>query len=198
MAAVRLLKFLPVLAVLTLVFGAVTIIHMFRARAMRILAARWGFQYIGPAAPKWRNPSHPEISPPLPVWFSLACHPSGKRIRQVWNVIAGQHNGVSVLTFDSVIGRIKGGAPCTLIACQTEQNPFGVVASPDRAMRSDGWTVLHGVWFLQFSWTMSIKRLDNYLNKLRVGSARGPSSWYIPITPTTALAGIATFPPRRS
>jgi hypothetical protein len=164
---VTLLKFLQLLALLTLIFGLVRIIHMFRARAMRSLAARWGFQYIGPHAPKWWNPSHPKISPPVPAWFSLV---SGRRIRQVWNVIEGQQNGVSVLIFDSVIGEFKGGAPCTFIACQTEQNPFGAVTSPDRVIQSRGWTVVHGVWFLWFSWTMSTKRLDDYANKLRFGS----------------------------
>jgi hypothetical protein len=172
---VTLLKFLLVPATVLLIFGVVRIIHMFRARAMRAFAARWGFQYIGPPAPKLWNPSHPKISPPLPAWFSLACHPCGRRIRQVWNVIEGQQNGASVLIFDSVVGEIKGGAPCTLIACQTEQNPFGIVTSPDRVIQSDGWTVLHGVWFLQFSWTMGIKRLGDYVNKLRVGSIREPS-----------------------
>jgi hypothetical protein len=159
-----------VLALLTLILGMVQIIHMFRARAMRALAARLGFQYIGPSAPKWWHPSHPKISPPLPVGFSLACHPSGRRITQVWNLIEGQQNGVSVLVFDSILGWGRGSAPCTLIACQTEQNPFGIVSSPDRVIQSHGWTVVHGVWLLWFSWTMGIKRLEDYVNKLRVGS----------------------------
>lgn len=111
----------------------------FRARAMRALAARWGFQYIGPPASRWFSPTHPKISPPLPVWFSLACHPYGSRIRQVWNVIEGQQNGVSLLIFDSIIGEGKG-VYCTFIACQTEQNPFGTDTSPDRVLQSGGWT----------------------------------------------------------
>ena len=141
---------LPLLLTLTLALGVVRIIHMFRARAMRTLATRWGLRYIGPPAPKWWNPHHPKVRPPLPVRFSLACLLSGTR--QVWNVIEGQQNGVSVLIFDCVIGA-KGGQPCTFIACQTEQNPFGIVTSPDRLIQSHGWTVLHGAWFLWFSWT---------------------------------------------
>jgi hypothetical protein len=50
-AAVTLFKFLQVLALVALILGVVRIVHMFRARAMRALAARWGFQYIGPPAP---------------------------------------------------------------------------------------------------------------------------------------------------
>ena len=56
--------------------------------------------------------------------------------------------------FDGVIGEYKGGAPCTVIACQTEKNPFGIVSSPYRLIQSPGWTFVHGVWFLWFSWTM--------------------------------------------
>lgn len=162
-----LLNFLSVLAGVSLILGVVQIIHLFRARAMRALAARWGFQYIGPPAPKLWNPSHLRSVPLSRLGFPLV-HPSGRRIRQAWNVIEGQQNGVSVLIFDSVLGEIKGGAPCTLIACQTEQNPFGIVISPDRVIQSNGWTVLHGVWFLQFSWTMGIRHIEDYVSKLRL------------------------------
>lgn len=170
MAAVILLKYLLVLAAVSLIFGALRIVQLFRARAMRALAARWDLKYIGPPAPKWWNPPHLKISPPLPVWFS-EFYPSGRRVRQVWNVIEARQNGVSVFIFDAVVGEYRGGAPCTVIACQTEQNPFGAVSSPVRVIQSHGWTVLHGVWFLQFPWTMGIKRLDNYVKELRARSA---------------------------
>jgi hypothetical protein len=159
-----------------LMLVVVRIVHMLRARAMRALAARWGFHYIGPPAPKWWTSSDPKVRPPLPVWFSQACHPCGRRITQVWNLVEGQQNGISILVFDSVLGEGRGSAPCTLIACETEQNPFGVVSPPDRAIQSHGCTVVHGVWFLWFSWTMGLKRLDDYMSKLRAGSVREPSS----------------------
>ena|SRR5215469_5488615 len=162
-----LISLLWVFVGVSLVSVALRIIHLFRARAMRALAARWGFQYIGPPVPNWWNPAHPKISPPLPAWFPLACRPSG--LRQVWNVIEGQQNGVSVLIFDSIVGS-KGGHGYTVIACQTEQNPFGRVTSSDRVIQSHGWTVVHGVWFLFFSWTMGTKRVDKYMNGLRFGS----------------------------
>lgn len=164
-----LLKCLLLVAAVALLQGALRIMHMFRAQAMRALATRWGFQYIGPPAPKWWNPLHLHISPPLPVWLH-DFYPSGRQIRQVWNAIEGHQNGVSVLIFDSVVGQ-RGGQPCTLVACQTEQNPFGLVKSADRVIQLHGWTVLHGVWFLWFSWEMGIKRLDNYVKELRVRSA---------------------------
>jgi len=167
MAAVILLRYLLMLAAVPLISVGLRIMHLFRARAMRNLAARWGLQYIGPAAPRWWNPSRLRISPPLPNWLSQF-RPSGRRIRQVWNVVEGEQNGVTILIFDTIVGQYRGGAPCTMVACQTEQNPFGMVSSRDRVIQSYGWTVLHGAWMLWFPWTMSIKRLDNYVMELRV------------------------------
>jgi hypothetical protein len=50
---VTLLNFLPAVAVVTLLFGVVTILFVFRARSMRALAAKWGFKYIGPRTPSF-------------------------------------------------------------------------------------------------------------------------------------------------
>lgn len=169
-----LLKFLPALAVLTLIVGVVRISLMFRARAMRALAARCGLRYIGPPAFRWWGfPPVPKISPPVPLPFSLAWWPANK-IRQVWNVIEGQQEGVSVLVFDSFIGIGKSGVYRTFFACKTEQSPFGIDTSPDRVVQSGEWVILHRVPpFLEVpwaTWTMGIQRLEDHLNKLRVGS----------------------------
>jgi hypothetical protein len=164
---VTLLKFLPAVAVLALFFGVVSILFMFRARSMRALAARWGFQYVGPRAPNFLGfRSFPKVKVPLPVSFPRAGYPVGE-IRQAWNVIEGQQNGVSVLIFDGVVGE---RTYCTFLACQTKQNPFGIDTSPGRVIQSGGWTVLCRVRYLQIPWTMGIEHLDNHLNKLRVGS----------------------------
>jgi hypothetical protein len=74
-----------VLAAVSLISGALRIVHMFRARAMRDLADRWGLQYIGSPAPKWWNPFHLKISPPLPGWLS-EFHPTGRRTRRAARV----------------------------------------------------------------------------------------------------------------
>ena len=81
----------------------------------------------------------------------------------------GRQNGVSVLIFDAVLGA-KGGSGRTFIACQTEQNPFGIITSLDRVIQSHEWTVLYGVKFLLFTWPMGIQRLDHHMKKLRFGS----------------------------
>jgi hypothetical protein len=174
-AAVTLLKFLPVLAALTLVVAVVRISLMFRARAMSALAARWGLRYVGPRAFRWWGfPPLPKTKPPVPVPFSLTWWPANK-IRQVWNVIEGQQEGVSVLIFDSFIGIGKSGVYRTFFTCKTEQSPFGIDASPaNRVVQSRGWTILYrSPPFLEVpwaTWTMGIKRLEGYLKKLRVGS----------------------------
>jgi hypothetical protein len=164
-----LFKFLPAITVLALLFGVISSLYMFRARSMRGLAARWAFQYVGPLAPNfWGFRSFPKTRLSLPVSFPRAGYPAGE-IRQVWNVIEGQQNGVSVLVFDSVLGAGRG-VYCTVIACQTKQNPFGRDTSPGRVIQSGGWTVLCRVRYLQIPWTMGTQRLDNEMNKLRVGS----------------------------
>ena len=159
---------LLMIAIVAVILGAVRIVHVFRGRAMRTFAARWGFRYIGPPAPPqwWWNPDHFHVEPPLPSWISTF-HPSGQRIRQVWNVIQTRQNDASMFIFDAVVGEYRGGHPCTLIICQTDQNPFGTVSSADRVVQSHGWTVLHGSWLLWFCWTMGTKRIGAYMNSLR-------------------------------
>jgi hypothetical protein len=142
--------------------GAVRIMHFFRARAMRRFASRRGLRYIGPTAPPqwWFITSRPKIPSPLPGWISRL------GISQAWNIIEGKDNGTSVFVFDGISGGFRG-QPCTYIACQTEQSPFGMSTSVEPVIQMHGWTVLHGVWFLWFSWLMGIGRLDRHFNNLR-------------------------------
>lgn len=145
-----------------------------RAKRMRALAARWGFQYIGPSVLRfsklWFSSSH-EVSPPLPASFSLRGYPI-ENIRQVWNVIEGHQNGVLLLIFDSFLKGGKAGWYCTFIARQTEQNPFGTDTSRNRVIQTGGWTVFYRIPFLQtpWPWTMGIQRLDDYVKRSQVGS----------------------------
>lgn len=164
-----LLELLIALAPLTLAVGVVKVSLMFRARAMQTVASKWGFQYIGPTAFRWGFLSMPKIRPPLPASLSLDWYPSNE-IRQVWNVIEGRQNGVSVLIFDGFFGTRTW---CTFIAWQTEQNPFGRNTATNRVIQSNGWTVLYRIPVLQTpwaTWTMGIRHLEDTLNKLRVGS----------------------------
>jgi hypothetical protein len=155
---------LYLVVMLLLILGAMRIVHMFRGRAMRALAAKWGFQYIGPPAPPswWWNPSFKTGSPPVGTYHF---HPLGFNISQVWNVIEGKRNGIAVLIFDGIMGS-KGGQPCTFIACKAERYPFAADTPRELVVQSRGWTVLNAVWFLWFSWTMGTRRINFHVNDL--------------------------------
>ena len=159
---VRSQYFLSLAFMLLLILGVVRIAHMFRARAMRAFAAKWGFQYIGPSAPPswWWNPPYKVGSPPVGTYHF---HPAGFAIKQVWNVIEGQRNGTAVLIFDGIMGS-KGGQPCTFIACKVEQYVFAADTPRERVVPSREWTVLCGSWFLWFSWTMGTRRIDHHVD----------------------------------
>ena len=179
MSAVILLKFLPALAVIALIVGLVRTSLLFRARAMRAFAARCGLQYIGPSAFRWRYSwgrgglTVRKIKPLIPIPFSLAWSP-GNEIRQVWNVIEGQQNGMPIVIFDSVIEGYRD-IYRTFIACKTEQNPFERDKLRDNVVQSHGWTIVYRVPFPLpvpwATWSMSIKRLEGHLNMLQVGSS---------------------------
>lgn len=144
------------------ILGAVRIMHFIRARAMRQLASKWGFRYIGPTAPPqwWWNTSRPKIPAPLPGRFSHL------GVSQAWNIIEGENNGTPVFVFDGISVGFRS-QPRTYIACQTDQSPFPLTTSAERLIQIHGWSVLHGVWFLWFSWFMGIGRLNRHLSYLR-------------------------------
>jgi hypothetical protein len=175
---VILLKFLPAFAAVGLVVGVVRISLMYRARAMRDLASRWGLQYFGPSAFRWRYSFGPhflsltKIEPAVPVPFSLGWWPANE-IRQIWNLIEGQQGGVSVVVFDCFIGEGRGMYR-TFFACKTEDNLFVVDKRRDRVIHSDGWTILHRTPFpLEVpwsTWSIGIQRIEDHLSKLLLGS----------------------------
>lgn len=149
--------FIPILVVAA-AFGSLQIFHQLRARVLRNLAAKWGFRYLGPPPPKWwwgrtRSIVHPPIQ-------------TGLRITRVWNVIEGKKDGFTVQIFDVLLGEGRGSQPCTLIACQTEKNPFETSTSTIRVLKKQGWTVLYGVWFLWLCWTMSVNRIDRLISQM--------------------------------
>jgi len=157
---------LKIFAILVAFYGALQVFYVVRTRAMRSLAARWNFRYIGPPPPRgWWFVTHPIVRPPVPSWVSHLTL-SGQRVTRVWNVVEGTRDGMAVVIFDVVLGERRSSHPCTFIACQTEQDPFQALASVDRVLESHGWMVLHGVWFLWFSWTMRVSRIDKHIGNL--------------------------------
>ena len=157
-----------ILAVLAVLAGSLAwfyTLQFFRFKAMRVLASRWGFQYLDRA---------------LPASFSLTCDPFDC-IARVWNVIEGQRNGISVLVFDSMIRGGKGNYR-TFIAVQTEKQAFHLLAlrapfardgklCSGKTAQGDGWTAFyrHGLWINIASfrgWTMSIQQIEDHLENL--------------------------------
>lgn len=160
-----------ILAVPVIVAGILAVlrtVHWFRGRAMFALASRLGFRYIGPRAPAtwWWNPSEGRTGPKLPSWVSNV-HPCGLQVRQIWKVMEGQRNGVSILIFDAIYGS-KGGQPFTVVVCRTEQDPFLSASSAERAIQSHGWAALYGSLLLLFSWTMRTRRIAEHINNLQL------------------------------
>jgi hypothetical protein len=152
--------YLTILLIVALV-GGLRLIYCFRAFAMRRFASRWGFRYIGPAIPpRWWDISRPTIHAPLP---SPLCSNLG--IAQAWNIIEGKYKGTTLFIFDG-LSTGYSSQPRTQIACQTDEDPFPLTTSVETVSQIRGWTVLDGVWFLWFSWLMSIRRLERHLRYL--------------------------------
>ncbi len=154
--------FLDVALVVAAILGALRIWYFFRARAMRRLAARWGFRYLGPTAPPqwWFSTSSHKIPAPLPGWFYQL------GISQAWNIIEGKNNGTSVFIFDGLSDGFRS-RPYTFIACRTEQDPFPITTSIEPVIPIRGWTVLRGLRFFAFSWVMGIRRIDRHLRYMQ-------------------------------
>ena len=151
--------FLKLVLEVAAILAAVRVFHFFRARAMHRLAAKWGFQYLGPTAPLqwWFIPSHPLIPASLPGQLSRL------GVSQAWNILEGKNKGSSIFIFDGILGSYKG-RPYTYIACQTEESPFPIPTSGEPVEQMRGWTVLHGVSFGLLSWFMTIRRLDRHID----------------------------------
>ena len=165
------LTLLNVVFVVVAILGALRIVYFFRARAMRRFALRWDLRYVGPSAPPqwWFNTSRPKVPSPLPGWISHL------DISQAWNIIEGKNNGTSVFIFDGLSDGFRS-QPRTYIACQTEQSPFGMSTSVEPVIQMHGWTVLHGVWFLWFSWLMGIGGLID-ISAIYGRNSNADSNW---------------------
>lgn len=178
MTALRsLITIAEVIVVLLGIFGGFLWANFtLRARSMRSLAAKWRFEYVGPASPKLEFLVYmPKIKPLLP--FPL----KGGRlndVRQVWNVIEGERGGIRIRIFDGLfwLGFGDRSQYCTFIACETERNPFGCDAAShrvfqkERISQSAGWTILRHEPIILINpfttWTMSTRRIETHLSNL--------------------------------
>lgn len=161
------IRFLSVTVMFALVFASYWANMIFRARAMRALAARRGLRYLGPPRPKWGG--LPKIKPRIPLvrnWYPA------NEIRQVWNVIEGEQDDVPILIFDSVFGPFGMNTYefCTFLACKAQENPFEKDRRGEHTVRTREWRVLYcsRYWYGNFRyWTLSIPRLERQLDLVR-------------------------------
>jgi hypothetical protein len=148
--------FLGVLGLFAAVIACNKIVESVRARAMRSLALRRGFQYLGG---------------PLPTSFRMTCDPAAS-LRFARHVIEGQTNGVPILIFDCTIGSGRYGEACTFIATQTNTNLFGSDSSRETIVQSCGWSALYRLRGLTSigPWAMSIQRIEDHLDSFADGN----------------------------
>jgi hypothetical protein len=172
--AVLLLKIAFVAAGVAAVFGVLSLSMALRSRDMRALATRRGFHYVGPASLRTRWVFLvPKITAPLHIPFSIGGWPITP-IRQVWNVIEGEQDGVPVFIFDCLGGTFRYYRYRTFFACKTEQSPFENPARTEDIKQMHGWTVVYrGPVFLEgpLPWSIGIRRLEGYLDEMRVSSS---------------------------
>lgn len=136
---------------LAVLLGLSLLTGWLRNRAMRSLASRWGFRYLG----------HD-----LPASFAMDRYPANQ-IRLAVNVIEGQHGAVPILIFDCVIGQGRNPPQCTVMASHTEWNPFTTDVPPEAIIRSREWTALYRLQYSLLGWAMSVKGIEVHLNGLQ-------------------------------
>lgn len=141
---------LTILAVLAVIY----IPAAFRVRALRALAARWGLRYMKKKLPEAFAIDRRKF---LYHWMVDP--------KTVTHVIAGDCRGRQVVIFDSMAPG-KGNMRCTVLAIQTENNPFEAEADPWKVVQSKGWFALWRTGFLQVPWTMSIGEIEDRLGQI--------------------------------
>jgi hypothetical protein len=143
------MKYLPTVLLLTAVLAYVYLALACRTRAMRALADRLGWQFLGK-----QRPAH----------FSMKGYPSNQ-IRKVFNVISGQKNGRDVVIFDSILYG-GHGVYSTFFAVCGDGDVFEAPTKPWKIYRSGQWRALWRTRFLQVPWTMSIRQIEERLSQL--------------------------------
>lgn len=140
-----------VVAVVIAGFGWFYALQLVRAKSMRALASKLGFQFIGCT---------------LPASFTMTCYPFDGTLTNVWNVIQGQLDGTDVLVFDSA----PFGTYRTFVAIQTEREVFVSDGSLNQGkiLRSNGWTAIYQwkPWVTVLGWSSGTKKIEEYPGEL--------------------------------
>jgi hypothetical protein len=128
--------------------------HRRRANAIRALANRLGFTYMGKSLP-----------------LSVTVRGTAlERLGSAWNVIQGKRHDVGVIAFDCRIGMGKTSWRRTVIAAQTDADIFGTVKfNRDLTVeRSGSWMFLYEPKAVSLipSGLMSVDEIEAHLNTI--------------------------------
>jgi hypothetical protein len=119
-----------------------------RSAAIRALANRTGFHYLGRALP------------PFLSGFATS----------TWNLIEGERHGIRVVAFDCKIGAGKGGLRRTVVAAETTRDVFdGARFNTALTVRRLGsWMILWQPGAMSFipAGLMSVAELESHLNAI--------------------------------
>jgi hypothetical protein len=144
-------------AVMLLMFG---LVEWRRTAAIRAIASRSGFHYLGEA---------------LPRSLRLEGTPFDRASR-VWNVIDGEPHGVRLIAFDCRVGIGKQSWRRTVIAVESGGNPFPQMLHPGMNIDTSGsWKILYrpkAFFAISIPALMPLQELESYLNGITRDTAK--------------------------
>lgn len=125
-----------------------------RSKAMRALATRAGFHYIGGALPR-----------------SLTLHGTPfEGASKVWNVIDGAPRGIRVIAFDCQVGVGKHSWRRTVIAMESDADLSKATLNPEMTVDSVGrWKCLYrprASFEFRIAGLMSVDELESHLSAI--------------------------------
>lgn len=135
-----------------LLFAVLYLRERRRSEAIRTLAIRSGFSYLGRGVPRS---------------LSLSGTPM-ERASSIWNVIDGDRPGIRIIAFDCRIGTGKASWRRTVIAVKTDDDS-AVSSNRDVAVDHSGdWTILYKpkTFFLIPAGLMTVNELEARLNAI--------------------------------
>ena len=142
--------------------GLIQLVDRRRTAAIRALAIRSGFHYIGEA---------------LPRSLSLEGTPF-ERASKVWNVIDGEPRGIRIIAFDCRVGVGKRSWERSVIAVENSGEFLGVaLCNSDMQMDSIGkWKIFYRPT-VSFEFRVSglspVEKMEAYLNSVGAQASRG-------------------------
>jgi hypothetical protein len=140
---------------------AVYLGERWREDAIRALAIRSGFHYLGNALPR-----------------SLTLYGTPfERTSKVWNVIDGEPHGIRIIAFDCQVGSGKGSWRRSVITVESGADSSRAAFDPDLAIQHVGkWKILYrakaSIEF-RISGLMPIEELEAYVDSAGRGSIVG-------------------------